>query len=239
MLATPSSLDKLLGRFKKTWKALETFLQQSRSIDVYDRAGSSLTETNTNSTSGLGRVFPPKLFFLSSQNRKPLCFMYPAEHPWAFILVWSRLNAKKHSGPVSSRRYGGVVNPSLHCHRCPPTELFIAQWYQKKGASIVYEMAVKQIFDSFFFPSESYKQGSKGRRKEKKKGNHFRSVTQSKRKGGERNGRGELKEKRRKVKRRREKPQLSNLNLDYKWTLMWRKFFVFFFFLNDKCLHLV
>ena len=77
--------------------------------------------------------------------------MYPAEHPWAFILVWSRLNAEKHSGPVSSRGHGGVMNPSLHCHKRPPTELFIAQRCQKKGASIVYGMAVKQIFDSFFF----------------------------------------------------------------------------------------
>ena len=77
--------------------------------------------------------------------------MYPAEHPWAFILVWSRLNAEKHSGSVSSRRSGGVMNSSLYCRKCRPTELFIAQWYQKKGASIVYEMPVKQIFDSFFF----------------------------------------------------------------------------------------
>ena len=175
-------LNKLLGRFNKTWKALKTFLQQSRSIDIYDRAGRSLTETNTNSTSGLGRVFPPKLFFLSSQNRKPLCFMYPAEHPWAFILVWSRLNAEKHSGSVSSQRYGGVMNSSLHCHKCPPTELFIAQWYQKKGASIVYEMAVKQIFDSFFSPLNLISKEAKEEGRKKKKGNHFSSVTQSKRK---------------------------------------------------------
>ena len=183
MLATPSSLDKLLGRFNRTWKALETFLQQSRSIDVYDKAGSSLTETNTDSASGLGRVFPPKLFFLSSQNRKPLCFMYPAEHPWAFILVWSRLNAEKHSGPVSSRRYGGVMNPSPHCHKCPPTELFIAQWYQKKGASIVYEMAVKQIFDSFSFPLNLISKEAKEEGRGKKRGSHFSRVTQCKGKG--------------------------------------------------------
>ena len=43
------------------------------------------------------------------------------------------------------------MNSSLYCRKCRPTELFIAQWYQKKGASIVYEMPVKQIFDSFFF----------------------------------------------------------------------------------------
>lgn len=96
--------------------------------------------------------------------------MYPAEHPWAFILVWSRLNAEKHSGSVSSQRYGGVMNSSLHCHKCPPTELFIAQWYQKKGASIVYEMAVKQIFDSFFFPLNliSKKAKEEGRKKKRR-----------------------------------------------------------------------
>ena len=108
--------------------------------------------------------------------------MYPAEHPWAFILVWSRLNAEKHSGSVSSQRYGGVMNSSLHCHKCPPTELFIAQWYQKKGASIVYEMAVKQIFDSFFSPLNLISKEAKEEGRKKKKGNHFSSVTQSKRK---------------------------------------------------------
>ena len=104
------------------------------------------------------------------------------------------------------------MNSSLYCRKCRPTELFIAQWYQKKGASIVYEMPVKQIFDSFFFsPLNLISKEAKEEGRKKKKGNHFSSVTQSKRKGGERNGGGELKEKRRKVKRRREKSQLSNL----------------------------
>ena len=103
------------------------------------------------------------------------------------------------------------MNSSLYCRKCCPTELFIAQWYQKKGASIVYEMAVKQIFDSFFPPLNLISKEAKEEGRKKKKGNHFSSVTQSKRKGGERNGGGELKEKRRKVKRRREKSQFSNL----------------------------
>lgn len=66
------------------------------------------------------------------------------------------------------------MNSSLHCHKCPPTELFIAQWYQKKGASIVYEMAVKQIFDSFFPLNLISKEAKEeGRKKKKKKGQSF------------------------------------------------------------------
>lgn len=58
------------------------------------------------------------------------------------------------------------MNSSLYCHKCPPTVPFIAKWCQNKGASIVYEMAVKQIFDSFFSLRICYKQWKKEEEKE-------------------------------------------------------------------------
>lgn len=58
------------------------------------------------------------------------------------------------------------MNSSLYCHKCPPTVPFIAKWCQNKGGSIVYEMAVKQIFDSFFSLRICYKQWKKEEEKE-------------------------------------------------------------------------
>lgn len=67
-------------------------------------------------------------------------------------------------------------------------------------------MAVKQIFDSFFFPLRiCYKQRKQRKEEEKEKGRHFSGVKLGRKEKGRQNRRKELKEKRRKAEEKRER----------------------------------
>lgn len=86
---------------------------------------------------------------------------------------------------------------------------FQCLWYQKKGASIVYEMAVKQIFDSFFSLQICYKQRKQRKEKLKKEGQSLQWCQTEQKEKRERNRRKELKERRRKVEKRKEGEKTS------------------------------